>query len=340
MSAGEAGIPRGHLNILDSLLSAYGLQRRGAAAVPESVLNTNYRVETDEGPRFARIHATRRDRERIEREHRVSAWAAAAGLPAIGPIPDGQGETVQRVWGVFTSLYPWVEGRHAPRGTLSRKEAVTLGALLGDLQLRLRNYADPTLETGKAGSHWDTNDSIETLSRVDDLIRYYPAIPAERLEVQLAIRRQLELLEGHAPIGPDAFEDFERQPCHGDFHERNVLLGPYGTVAGVVDWEIVSLLPPLYELVRSATLLGLIDRAEVFASFMDAYRARVVRPLTDYRRAVEMYWQATLHDSWVYREVFVRGNSRAAQFFESHRARVEQFSDAGFRAALADRLAG
>lgn len=340
MTAAGGAIPRGHLNIVDALLVPYGLRRREIRSIGESVLNTNYRVETDAGPRFARLHATRREQERILREHRAAAWAAAEGLPAVAPIRDRDGGTLQRVWGVFASLYPWAEGRHALRGAMSGEEAATMGALLGDLQARLKNYEDRTLEAGMAGSHWDTGDSIEALSRVDDLIRYYPAIPPDRLEIQLAIREQLALLEGPAAVAAGAFADLERQPCHGDFHERNVLLGPDGEVSGIVDWEIVSLLPPLFELVRAVTLLGLLDVPGTLDRFMAAYRQRVRHTPADYRRAVEMYWQASLHDSWVYREVFVRGNARAAQFFGSHRGRLERFRDGEFRASLAVRLAG
>ena len=336
----EDEVPRGHLNIIEALLGRYGFRPRAVLPVPASVLNRNYRVEADGRVLFVRIHATKRDGDRVLREHRAAAWALAHGIPSAAPLADPESSTLHRIGGAFVSLYPWVEGRTATRGALSAVEAETLGGLLGRLHVVLADYADPTLETGKVGSHWDTEEAINNLSRVDDLIRYYPAISDEQMRVLTALRHQLGLLEGGEAAPSDPFSVLERQPCHGDFHERNVLLAADGGVAAVVDWELVSLLPPVYELLRAVTFLGLLDAPARFETFLQAYRRWKSLDVDTCRAGVEMRWQAMLHDTWAYRAVYVEGNRRAAQFFAEHDREIRRFSDPAFRVALAVRLAG
>jgi Ser/Thr protein kinase RdoA (MazF antagonist) len=335
-------IPPGHLNLIDRLLERHGLARRGAAPVAGSVLNDNYRVETTAGPRFVRLHATRRDGERVRREHRAATWAAAHGLPAAAPIADASGETLHRIGGVFVSLWPWVEGRTVARAAISDGEAAALGWLLGDLQRELAGYADPTLEDGKVGTAWSTEEAISTLWRVDDLIRYNPSPSEENQRVLEAIRFQLGLLEGGAARPAADFADLPRQPCHGDFHERNVLFGPSDTIAAVVDWEMVCLLPPLYELLRAVTFLGLLDASALLRTFLGAYRAHtIVAPdATTAAAVVEMRWQAMLNGTWVYRAAFIEGNDRASRFLIEEAAELRRWSDGAFRAWLAALLGG
>jgi len=336
------GVPPGHRSLITRLLGAYDLAAEAVEPVPGSVVNQNYRVETEGGSRFVRLHATRRDGERIRREHRISGWIRAQGLPAVPPLAAADGETLHRLGGVFMSMYPWVPGRHAARGALTPDEASVLGGLLGRLHRALRDYRDPSLADADGGARWAAEDAVNQLSRVDDLIRYYPAPPEDQLAAQAGIRFQLQLLEdGRTPAPPAAFDDLDRQPCHGDFHDRNVLLGPGNEVEGVVDWEMVALLPPVYELVRALVMLGLdTGNPMVLDAFLDAYRSRVPLPLGLCRRGVEMRWQATLHSTWVYRAVFIEGNRRADGFLAGHAAAVRRFADSAFRESLARRIAG
>lgn len=340
MTEVENEIPSGHIRIVDTLLERYGLERIGIRNIEESVQNRNYRVETSDGPRFARIHAKRRGAERITREHRVAEWVAGHGLPAAAPLADGEGDTLHRIGGVYSSLFPWIDGRHVRPGAITAEEAATLGGLLGDLHVLLRGFDAGSLESGEAEVAWDTAESINQLARVDDLFRFSPSIPQGKLQIQKAVRKQIELLESGIAEPWTAFNDLPRQACHGDFHERNVLLGEDGAVAGVVDWELVSLLSPIDELVRSVALLGLLEAPLLLEAFVAPYRERVPLTAEECARGVEMRWQATLHDTWVYREVFIRGNGRAAQFLENQRVWIERFNTPSFREDLARRLAG
>ena len=49
--------------------------------VADSLLNANFRVETDGGPRFARIYRPELTAESVAEEHEITAWAASQGIP-------------------------------------------------------------------------------------------------------------------------------------------------------------------------------------------------------------------------------------------------------------------
>jgi Ser/Thr protein kinase RdoA (MazF antagonist) len=225
--------------------------------VDGSALNYNYRVDAEDGTYFLRIHKRSRTREQLETEHAVIAWAGEHGIPVNPAIPSADGRTLRSNGGSLVAVFPWVEASTLQRATLDEAGARLLGETLGTLQTKLRPM-DIELRKTNGELVWDTEASIGALSRVDDLIRYYPAPGEERLRIQEAIRFQMELLESQEPRPSSDFEYLVRQPCHSDFHERNVLVRE-GEVVAVVDWERVSLTPPIFELMRALTFCWSLD---------------------------------------------------------------------------------
>lgn len=330
----ESGIPREHRLAIDELVRRFGWQQ---AAEPEyvdhSVLNANYRVETSAGRRFVRGYRATRTRERIELDHAVTRWAGERGIPVAPPFADAAGQTVFRIGGTHWAVFPWVEGRSLLRGTMTPAEAGVLGTMNGRLHRILAGWPVGDLHRNSELS-WDTEKSIADLSRVDDLIRYYPAISEAQLQVQGWVRDQMALLEGGAARPPSDFDGIPLQPCHGDPHERNLMVDDEGRVVAVVDWERFCLNPPAFEVLRTLTFAHLLEDP-LRSAFLAGYRAESRLDPETIGPCVEWWWQCQLNNTWAYRDRFVRGNRAVEQFFADGAANLRRFSDAGYRAGLA-----
>ena len=328
--------------IIDDALPYWGLQRTGdASPVEGAVLNDNWRVPTNNGLHFVRLHSRTRERQRVDLEHAAIGWAAQHGLPVNPPLSDRDGRTARSISGRIVAVFPWLDAQAPLSGEASPGMAARLGDLHAQVHEAFRTFSHPGLPSGKSGAGWDTHASIEALSRVDDLIRYYPSPGEWQLHVQELLRYQLELLESGIARPASDFEDIEVQPTHGDFHDRNVLFDGAGEVIAVVDWELVGRLPPLYEVCRAITFCGFLDpaRGVRFDRYVGAYAARLpVAPETA-ARAVEMWWQSILHNTWAYTATFVRGNRRAAPFIDAGHHHLQQLASETARRHLAHRIA-
>lgn len=332
--ASPPDVPPSHLSAIDEVFARYGITRTAPPVpVAASVLNENYHVETSAGPRFVRFHKKSRTRERLLLEHDVIRWAAKHGIPVNEPLADTEGRTLHSVGGRLVAVFSWLEGRHRLRGTIGPEDAATMADMLGRIHATLSGYDRSPLPYGKVGSIWDTRASIENLSRVDDVIRYYPAPSVEQLRIQAALRVQLALLESNQPRPASDFASLALQPCHGDYHNGNVILAPTGGVLAVVDWEMVSLLPPVFELLRFLTFSRLLEPGLIEAS-LTAYRRHAPLVAADCALGVETWWQALLHDTWVYTARFIQGARNVEQFFPESADHIRRFSDPAYRAEL------
>lgn len=333
----EPGIPRAHLETIGDLLRRFGWERSGEPVpVEQSILNANYRVETPAGTRFVRCYQPSRTRERIEREHAVTRWAGERGIPVAPALADGTGRTVFSISGRQWAVFPWVEGRSLLRGTMTAREAGVLGAMNGRLHRVLADWPVGDLHRNSELS-WDTEKSIADLSRVDDLIRYYPAQTEEQLQVQGWLRDQMEMLEGGAARPATDFAAIPVQPCHGDPHERNLMVDAAGEPVAVVDWERFCLNPPAFEVLRTLTFARLLDEP-LLTAFLAGYRTENRLVAETIGPCVEFWWQCQLNNTWIYRDRFIKGNRALDQFFEEGADALRRFSDAGYRTGLAETL--
>ncbi len=333
----EPGISPAHRAAIAGLARLYGWELSGEPEpVAQSVSNANYRVKTSAGARFVRCYQPSRSRERIEREHAVTRWAGERGIPVAPPIADGSGRTVVGIGGELWAVFPWVEGRSLLRGTMTAREASLLGAMNGRLHRVLADWPVGDLQRNSELS-WDTEKSIADLSRVDDLIRYYPAQAEEQLRVQGWIRDQLALLEGGAARPAAEFQETPVQPCHGDPHERNLMVDATGEPVAVVDWERFCLNPPAFEVLRTLTFARLLEEPLITA-FLEGYRGENTLEAGTIAPCVEFWWQSQLHNTWAYRDRFIKGNRAVEQFFAEGAAALRQFADEKYRAGLAERL--
>lgn len=329
----EAGIDR--TEEIAKALESFGYRLIGSPEpIAESVLNENYRVETEAGSRFLRMVRSSRTVERLFPEQRMLDWVAARGIPIVRPELGGDGMPFVRPGADLIQVLPWVEGRH---GALSPGDAALLGETEARVHVALADFADADLPRGGAGVSWDTDRSIQVLRRVDDVIRYYPSPPAESLRVQEALRFQLELLESDVVRPVMDFAGLATQPCHGDYHSRNVLIGPAGAVAAVVDWEVARVIPPVFELLRALSYSHYLESPPLEA-YLRGYGSVRRFSADECVLGVEMWWQSRIHGVWPYEMRFIRGDRRPARFFEDEDTILRRFCDRDYRSWLVSEL--
>jgi len=324
---------------IGEILARYGRTLVGEPLpVPDSVLNHNFRAETEAGPLFVRIHRER-PRALLEVEDEVVRWVQRRGIPAVRALRDGTSRWLHTVGGDTFSVYPWIDGVKADQGGLSPTQARSLGEMHARIHRALRDFVDPRLPADGTHTRWDTEGSIAVLSRVDDLIRYYPSPGEERLRIQESLRAQLALLEsGEARPSAD-FAGVRLQASHGDYHERNVLFGPAGDILAVVDWELTRMISPGFELLRALTFSGLLDQPGLGA-YLAGYSSRSRLSRADCEVAMEVWWQSRIHSTWGYRQTFIEGDGRAARFIAQGAEQLSRFSDHRFRQGLLATLTG
>jgi Ser/Thr protein kinase RdoA (MazF antagonist) len=302
-------------------------------------LSNTFDVDTDAGRVFLRFAQPSRTLAIVEAEHRAICFAGDAGIPVARPLVRPGGGTAVEVDGRVASAYPFIAGRNARRRAITPGEAASLGTMHGRVQAVLASYEDPELAGRSPGEiAWDTAAAIATLHRLDALLSA-GLYGIEERHARRAVRLQLLLLESGLGRPASDFAHLPVQVEHGDFHERNVILSSDGDeVLAVVDWERVRPLPRAFQLVRAIDFMRLAgtDLVEVYAS---AFGKNTRLPTTEVREAVEQWWQSNLHNTWVFSEVYERGNGRAAMFVAEVENRLRRLADEGFRERLASSIA-
>ncbi|GAB4330027.1 MAG: phosphotransferase [Dehalococcoidia bacterium] len=329
--------PRRDVRIVEDALQRHGLTPVEIAAVGQWALNQTFRARAGGRDFFVCIYRPGLEAPRLAAAERMARFVNDAGIPAALPIVAPDGKSTHVIERRLVAVFPWVDGVTLPRGAIDPDGAHRLGEVLGRLHAVLAGYDDPALRSGGSGAHWETEQAIDVLSRVDDLIRYYPAPPAWQQDVQRTLRRRLETLESGAARPRSDFDSLATQPAHGDFHWRNVLFDGGGQVAAVVDWDMCGRLPPVYEVLRAVSFSELLEEA-LLAAFLSGYRTNARIEPAVCHSGVEMWWQAQLHDTWAFRQRFIEGNRAVDPFFPDDAQRFERFSDPAFRHWLAEAL--
>src|SRR5690348_3213604 len=89
------------------------------SAIPETgTIHRTYLLTTT-NRRYALRAYRYNEREPIEREHRLIAYARSQGIPAIAPLALIAGETILERAGHYYALFPFAPGRHVRRGAMT-----------------------------------------------------------------------------------------------------------------------------------------------------------------------------------------------------------------------------
>lgn len=316
---------------LSKALEAFGLVPIAAPSpIDASVSNVNYRVETAAGPVFLRAHRLSRPLDRLQREQAGAAWAASRGLPVATPLPAANGDTIVLIDGQYWSAYRWVDGQTCRRGSITPEQAHRLGAAHGRTLVALRDY--PGDLPSNSELNWSTAGSLAALDSVAAEVARRGTAQEQRWH---ALQR--EFLVSGAAQPDDAFAWLAVAPAHGDFHERNVIFGPDGELAAVVDWERFCLQPPAFEVLRAASFMLLLED-EPLQAYGEGFREHASLDAATIPAAVEAWWQSSAHNTWAFRDTFADGSKASRQFLPEEEHRAALFRDRAFREWLTGAL--
>jgi homoserine kinase type II len=232
-------LPRTQLSLEEAqdLLRGYALRARSLTPLPRGTINSNYRLETSEGPIFLRINEGKSDADvRYEADliwhlgqrgvPTPSIWRTRRGEP-FTRLPDPQGGPHRQV-----TLMRWVEGDDRTEDQIGPEEARSIGALLGRL-----HRATETFRRGRAG--------IYTLSHIGERIarlRAEPRVPDGTVEY---LQREAERLRARRASGLPTWVG------HSDLFPDNVLFSRCARrrheVAWILDLEQAATIPLIYD---------------------------------------------------------------------------------------------
>jgi len=229
-------------------------------------INTNVRVETDDGTLFLRVNEGKSPDD-VGREAAIVAHLATRGVPTPVPRAAPSGQPFVLWKDQIVSLFPWVPGRTLERAELTPAHGAAAGASLARLHLAGADFAD------RRAGRYEPDEIDRRLAHVATLGR--PELMPARAILTAELGALAAERAGDLPMGI----------IHGDLFVDNVLFAD-DQLAALLDFEQASWGRLAYDL--AVTLLafgfGRDDfRPDVTRALIDAYAA--VRPPTPAERA-------------------------------------------------------
>lgn len=256
--------------------------------VPEAgTINQTFLLKTPAGRYVLRAYRPV-EREHVEREHHLVAYAQARGLPAPAPLPLLDGGTILERDGRFYALFPFISGRQVRREDLSASEIAAAGRFLALLHRTLRAYP---LEMARqrtltVGEH-DRVTTLMALDRLEEIICLRKPL-SESDEVILSHLRVRREWVKRADLGSaPGFSRLEQQIIHGDYQETNLFFSG-SEVSGIIDWDQAYRAPYAWEVTRALHLMFQFEPAPS-QQFLAAYREVLPLSLPDLEAAAVTY---------------------------------------------------
>jgi Ser/Thr protein kinase RdoA (MazF antagonist) len=188
--------------------------------IPETgTINTIRILTTDTGKFVLRVYQ-HHIRQRIETEHRVVAWVAEKGIPAVVPIRTRDGKDFVEDKGQFVTLLPFVSGKQISRDQLQTADIDVMGRFLGRLHRVLQAF--PTEDMSRV---WIKIEPTGTLAGIDRLEGVVRAIEKPQLTDEYALTRLIsrrDWLQGRMSEDATGFFKLSFQAVHGDYQETNL----------------------------------------------------------------------------------------------------------------------
>ncbi|HEV2640597.1 MAG TPA: phosphotransferase [Actinocrinis sp.] len=288
---------------LAALLARYQIfDVHGFAPLDTGLLNRSFEVRTGAGRYFLKNYLDQSP-QTIRHQHEITTLLAGAGLPALAPIPDGLGRTLNHYGSRMFALYSWSDGRHLPGLELSLDQCTELGSTLGRLHEALGGYHPPIAQP----LFQETVSAEQAQAKIDSLLRSVARRSPRDGFDDLAESRLIErraLIRGYADRRPPPGRTLTVGYVHGDFHGLNVFHDRAGAVRAVVDWDRLGVHPYVEELVRSALILfvdpvdGHLDLDRV-ASYVYGYCGRLPWLAAELPTGVHRLWWERLTDFWM-----------------------------------------
>jgi homoserine kinase type II len=275
----------------------------------------------------------------VAREHRVLAFLAERGIPAVSPLLTPGGESFLRVGGRIWAVFPRLADVQRTGDRLAPADAAAMGGALGRIHAALAQFPSAEAARYPVKLLWDSDQAMREMAGYEAAIGRLPTLAPFDQHALSSFAYRRTLLAAGLP-GAEAFARLPSHVLHGDFHDGNVFFDRHGSVSGVVDWELAAVGPRAFELIRA------LDVALRLPADLDAGGARVQALLHAYIGEVdltyeecmampEMYLAHRVHSLWVYEEHYRLGSARTDQIAMQDIADLEWWIANRRRVALA-----
>jgi homoserine kinase type II len=285
------------------LLDAWDLPACISAVPPTSgTMNETWLLDFGSGRRSVFRRHRRTDRALVEFEHAVLAAARVAGVPCPAIIPTVDGQPFLESGDRFYSLYSWAPGMQLPRAQISPAQAASAGETLARIHLALRHHPH---------GPWKEDPPYDPVA-VDARLAAMALVVTDIgwLSDEVAARRHW--LDGHGE--EPSLPPERRQVIHGDYQSTNLFFEGH-SVSSVIDWDKARPEWPAWEVVRTLDY-GVGMEAERGTAFIAGYRSVLPLPADELLAAAQRWGHHTAHEIWLYEEVYLKGNRRAAAFID------------------------
>lgn len=315
------------LEILIRINELYGTNVTSSERVEKGFLSDNYFVFGDDNKFFLKKYRFE-NTDRIVEVHASKKYFANGGIPVILPLNTKDGTTFFQYEGSFYALFPFVDGRHVERGTLTDAAIISFGKMLGKVHL-LGKESKLVIN-----DFFKIENEEKTMKKIEDVLQKISEITSlsdfDRVALENVQMKKNLLLKNKM-----SFESLglnNDHLIHGDYLDHNVFFDKNDNVEWVFDLEKTQYAPRTYELFRSM-VYGLLsaDVTETDLSnarkYIDAYSSIYPISADEIKRGVQLYFVKTIHGFWVEGEHYLKGNTRVDHFLFDDHMRIKYLSE-------------
>lgn len=288
------------------LLAAWTDASLLSSAIPETGTIHHTYLLTTTGERYALRAYRYAEREPIEREHRLIAYARSQAIPAIAPLALSTGETILERAGHYYALFPLAPGRHVRRGAMADGEVVGMGRCLAQLHQALQTY--PHECVAQRSLKVDRAEILARLDRIEDIIRALPSQSSSDKRILARLVGQRHWLLCAPFVDPAQLGQLPYQVLHGDYQDANLFFDG-DAVCAVIDWDQSYTASRAWEVVRTLHyVFGFAASASQL--FLQAYRELLPLSWEELELSATCYCSMREHDTWMYEAVYLRYDDR------------------------------
>ncbi len=304
-------------NLLSEIKSLYGLDLHSPEKIERGYLSENH-VLTDSATKYF-LKRYRFDREeKVAEVHAAKRYFSDGGIPVILPLPNKNGKTFFSYEGGYFAIFPFIDGRHIQRESLTEAAAVSMGKMLG--KIHLLGMKSPL----SAEDHFSGWDKEKFLAKADLII----SIINEKAELDDFDKKALQTIQLRRQLIEENTINFEdlglSSNCliHGDYHEMNMFFDDNDNVEYVFDWEKITIAPRMFELMRSVIYVFFGDSFDeksihLARTYINAYTSVVPTSEEELTKGLQLFYLRQLHGFWVENEHYLKNNYRVDRFLIS-----------------------